>query len=74
MLGREDIGREWGYTALSRAREGTRLYLVAGEGLREELAEELGGRHQLHERDAITELTRRLGRSLAKEMSLDLEP
>ena len=42
VLGGDEVYREWGYTALSRAREATRLYLVGGEPLRELLADDLG--------------------------------
>jgi hypothetical protein len=53
VLGGEGVTREWGYTALSRARAETRLYLVGGEPLREVLAAELGGRHEQDSRDAL---------------------
>jgi conjugative relaxase-like TrwC/TraI family protein len=72
VLGSEEVTREWGYTALSRARAESRLYLVGGEPLRDALAAELGGRHELEERDALDQLVHDLGQSRAQEMSIDL--
>ena len=65
--------REWGYTALSRAREGTQVYLVGGEPMRELVAAELGGRHASDTRDPLQDLARDLERSTAQSMSIDLE-
>ena len=75
VLGADDLYREWGYTAFSRARVTTRLYLVGGEGMRERLDPELGGRHAEPSRqsqDALQGFTRDLEHSRAQRMSMDL--
>jgi conjugative relaxase-like TrwC/TraI family protein len=71
VLGGDEVYREWGYTALSRAREGARLYLVGGEPLRELMADDLGGRHAAERREPLEELAADLARSRARELSID---
>jgi ATP-dependent exoDNAse (exonuclease V) alpha subunit len=71
VLGGDEVYREWGYTALSRAREATRLYLVGGEPLRELVADELGGRHAAERREPLEELAAELARSRARELAID---
>ncbi len=53
----------------------TRLYLVGGEGMRQRLDPELGGRHaepSWQSQDALHELTRDLEHSRAQRMSIDM--
>ena len=73
VLGGDDLYREWGYTAFSRARVTTRLYLVGGEGMRQRLDPELGGRHaEPSEPGRAHELTHDLRQSRAQRMSMDM--
>jgi Ti-type conjugative transfer relaxase TraA len=71
VLGGDEVYREWGYTALSRAREAARLYLVGGEPLRDLVADELGGRHAAERREPLEELAAGLARSRARELAID---
>jgi hypothetical protein len=45
VLASEGIDRQWGYTALSRARSGTRLYLAGTHPALGRDRDDLGGRH-----------------------------
>jgi hypothetical protein len=62
VLASGPVSREWGYAALSRAREETRLY-VGPQGGRAVEAEELGGRHLWRDEDATRDLAQALSRS-----------
>lgn len=68
VLGSETIYREWGYVSWSRARKGTRFYVVESE-----LAEE---HHTAAppSADRLGELVRRLDRSEAQQIALDALP
>lgn len=61
-----------GYTALSRAREETHLYLAAERAL-EPAADDLRPHQWEPERDRLWELTRDLERSEERIMSIDLD-
>ncbi len=63
VLGSAGLDREWGYTALSRARAGSHLYLSADGPERGREGDELGGRHV----DAADDALRRLERDLARD-------
>ena len=72
VLGSDAIYREWGYTALSRHRDTTRLYVVAGG----DTAEHTCAVH--HQRDSrpqphgtVEKLANRLTRSHAKQLASD---
>jgi conjugative relaxase-like TrwC/TraI family protein len=65
-----DRGRlqEWGYVALSRAREATRLYVSAEVGERESHF------HELDERDPVTRLAQALEQSGAERLASEQRP
>ena len=63
VLGSAGLDREWGYTALSRARAESHLYLSADGPERGREGDELGGRHV----DAAEDVLRRLERDLARD-------
>jgi hypothetical protein len=68
VLGSETVYREWGYTAWSRSRLGTRFYAVEPE---------LSDEHHTAapvEVDRFEELVRRLDRSEAQRMALESHP
>jgi Ti-type conjugative transfer relaxase TraA len=67
VLGDETLYREWAYVAMSRGRSNNRLYVVAGEDLDRD---DLGGQVS-KVADPLTEVTRALARSRAKELALD---
>jgi hypothetical protein len=60
--------REWGYVALSRAREQTRLYLTAP------VAEAESHFHELDERDALTRQAQALEESGAERLASEQRP
>jgi ATP-dependent exoDNAse (exonuclease V) alpha subunit len=60
--------REWGYVALSRAREATRLYVTADVGERESHF------HELDERDPFTRLAQALEESGAERLASEQRP
>jgi hypothetical protein len=60
--------REWGYVALSRAREATRLYISAEVGERESHF------HELDERDRVTRLAQALEESGAERLASEQRP
>ena len=64
VLGSAGIDRQWGYTALSRARAGSQLYLSADGPERGREGDEPGGRHVDAADDAVL---RRLERDLARD-------
>src|SRR6266545_2243808 len=71
-----DAGRlqEWGYVALSRAREETRLYVCGREPDTEAHAQELGGRDRLSEQQRLaTEKIRASGKERLAEAERRLE-
>jgi ATP-dependent exoDNAse (exonuclease V) alpha subunit len=72
VLGGDEVYREWGYTALSRARDATRLYLVGGEPARELVLDDPGGRHAAERREPLEELAADLARSRARELAVDI--
>ncbi len=67
VLGSEDLYREWGNTAMSRARQENRLYLLVGEN---PLADELDVLGQPR-RDPVAGIVQAFGRSRAKLLALD---
>ncbi|MDQ3964614.1 MAG: relaxase domain-containing protein [Actinomycetota bacterium] len=67
VLADETLYREWGYVALSRGRDGNRLYVVAGVDLDRE---DTGGQ-VVRPSDPIPVVAHALGRSRAKELALD---
>jgi conjugative relaxase-like TrwC/TraI family protein len=67
VLGSEGLYREWGNTAMSRARKQTKLYLLAGEN---PLADELDVLGQPR-RDPVAGIVQAFGRSRAKQLALD---
>jgi hypothetical protein len=73
VLGSGRISRGWGYTALSRAREETRLY-VGGDGNRAMEAKELGGRHLERPNGALPRFIERLMHHGRKELADEPEP
>jgi len=73
VLASGPLSREWGYAALSRAREETRVY-VGSEGGRSVDAKELGGRHLRRGDDAIRDLAEALFRSTGKALAVERKP
>ncbi len=67
VLGSAGLDREWGYTALSRARAESHLYLSADGPERGRERDELGGRHVDRPEDALRRLERDLGRDGRQE-------
>ena len=68
MLGSQGLDRQWGYTALSRARDESHLYLSA-DGDRGRERHELGGRHVDRAEDALRRLERDLARDGRQEVA-----
>ena len=66
VLGDESLYREWGYVAMSRGREENRLYVVMGEGARDEVG---GAVDRPYE---VDQLVRSLERSRAKSLAFDM--
>ena len=67
VLGSAGIDRQWGYTALSRAREETHLYLAAEERDRAWDRVETGDHDVGEGDDAIGRLARALARDASQE-------
>ena len=67
VLGSAGIDRQWGYTALSRARAGSRLYFAADDRALAWERLETGGRHLDETGDALGRLARDLARDAAQE-------
>ena len=67
VLGSAGIDRQWGYTALSRARAGSQLYLTADDRALALERVETGGRHRDETGDALGRLARDLARDAAQE-------
>ena len=67
VLGSAGIDRQWGYTALSRARAGSQLYLTADDRALALERLETGGRHLDETGDALGRLARDLARDAAQE-------
>ena len=67
VLGSAGIDRQWGYTALSRARAESRLYLAADDRALALERLETGGRHLDETDDALGRLARDLARDAAQE-------
>ncbi len=65
VLGDESLYREWGYVAMSRGREENRLYVVMGDGARDEVG---GAVDRPYE---VDQLVRSLERSRAKALAFD---
>jgi len=65
VLGDESLYREWGYVAMSRGREENRLYVVMGDGARDEVG---GAVDRPYE---VDQLVRSLERSRAKSLAFD---
>lgn len=65
VLGDESLYREWGYVAMSRGREENRLYVVMGDGTREEVGGAVDRPYQ------VEQLVRSLERSRAKSLAFD---
>jgi hypothetical protein len=65
VLGDESLYREWGYVAMSRGREENRLYVVMGDGAREDAG---GAVDRPYE---VDQLVRALERSKAKTLAFD---
>jgi len=65
VLGDDSLYREWGYVAMSRGREENRLYVVMGDGGRDEVG---GAVDRPYE---VDQLVRALERSRAKSLAFD---
>ena len=71
VLASEGIDRQWGYTALSRARSETRLYLGHEHPAPERECDELGGRQMSVDQDPLARLLRELARDRSQEVALE---
>lgn len=65
VLGDESLYREWGYVAMSRGREENRLYVVMGDGARDDVGGAIDRPYQ------VEQLMRSLERSRAKSLAFD---
>jgi Ti-type conjugative transfer relaxase TraA len=65
VLGDESLYREWGYVAMSRGREENRLYVVMGDGAREDVGGAIDRPYE------VDQLVRALERSKAKTLAFD---
>jgi len=71
VLTSEGIDRQWGYTALSRARSETRVYVARERaGLGRE-RDELGGRHVSDDEGPLARLTDDLARDRSQEAAFE---
>ena len=71
VLTGKGIDRQWGYTALSRARAETRLYVAHERSDLGYECDELGGRHVLGDRDPLDRLAADLARDRSQEAALE---
>jgi len=71
VLASGGIDRQWGYTALSRARSETRLYVPHGRAVVGQERDELGGRHVSVEQDPLARLAADLARDRSQEAALE---
>jgi ATP-dependent exoDNAse (exonuclease V) alpha subunit len=70
-LASEGIDRQWGYTALSRARSGTRLYLAGTHPALGRDRDDLGGRHVSADQAPVARLADDLARDRSQEAALE---
>jgi conjugative relaxase-like TrwC/TraI family protein len=68
----DELYREAGYVALSRARDGTRLYLAAGSELQRQ-EDECHGKRPEEPREPLDAIRAALKRSRAQEMACEIE-
>ncbi len=73
VLGSAGLDREWGYTALSRARAASHLYLAADGREHGRGRDDLGGRHVEGAEDALRRLERDLARDGRQEAATALD-
>jgi hypothetical protein len=71
VLASEGIDRQWGYTALSRARSGTRLYLAGTHSALGRDHDDLGGRHVSADQAPVARLADDLARDRSQEAALE---
>jgi hypothetical protein len=71
VLASDGINRQWGNTALSRARSGTRLYLAGTHPALGRDRDDLGGRHVSADQAPVARLADDLARDRSQEVALE---